>query len=44
MEAIFTAADFSGLDAKVSAALVAFVLINLGFVGYKLVRRVMNKA
>lgn len=43
MDALFTAVDISTLSTNVSTLLVGFIAVNLLFVGYKYVRRAMNK-
>lgn len=42
--ALFTAADVSGLSGNVSTLLVAFIGISVLFVGYKYVKRVLNRS
>jgi hypothetical protein len=44
MDALFTAVDITGVSTNVSTLLIAFIGINLLFLGYKYVRRVMGKA
>jgi hypothetical protein len=44
MGALFTAVDVSGVSTNVSTLLIAFIGINLLFLGYKYVKRVMGKA
>lgn len=42
MDAIFTAADVSGLSSNVQTLLVSFVAIALAFVGYKFVKKTLS--
>ena len=42
MDALFTAVDLTTLSTNVSTILVAFVGVNLLFLGYKYVRRSMR--
>jgi hypothetical protein len=44
MEALFTAVDVSGVSTNVSTLLVAFIGINLLFLGYKYVKKSMGRA
>lgn len=43
MDALFTAVDISGMSTNISTLLIAFVGINLIFLGYKYVRKVMGR-
>ncbi len=44
MDALFTAVDITGVSTNVSTLLIAFIGINLLFLGYKYVKRVMGRA
>ena len=44
MAALFTAVDVSGVSTNVSALLIAFIGINLLFLGYKYVKKSMVRA
>lgn len=44
MEALFTAVDITGVSTNVSTLLIAFIGVNLLFLGYKYVKRVMGRA
>ena len=44
MDALFTAVDVTGVSTNVSTLLIAFIGINLLFLGYKYVKRTMGRA
>ncbi len=44
MDAIFAAADISGLTTNVTTLLVGFVGVTLLFVGYKYVKRTLGRS
>jgi len=44
MDALFTAVDITGVSTNVSTLLIAFIGVNLLFLGYKYVKRVMGRA
>jgi glycopeptide antibiotics resistance protein len=44
MDALFTAVDITDVSTNVSTLLIAFIGINLLFLGYKYVRKVMGRA
>ena len=44
MAALFTAVDVSGVSTNVSTLLIAFIGINLLFLGYKYVKKSMGRA
>ena len=43
MDALFTAVDVSGVSTNVSTLMIAFIGINLLFLGYRYVRKTMNR-
>lgn len=43
MDALFTAVDVSGISTNVSTLMIAFIGINLLFLGYRYVRKTMNR-
>ena len=44
MDALFTAVDVTGVSTNVSTLLIAFIGINLLFLGYKYVKRTKGRA
>ena len=44
MDALFQAVDVTGVSTNVSTLLIAFIGINLLFLGYKYVKRTMGRA
>jgi len=44
MDALFNAVDITGVSTNVSTLLIAFIGVNLLFLGYKYVKRVMGRA
>ena len=44
MDALFTAVDVTGVSTNVSTLLIAFIGVNLLFLGYKYVKRTMGRA
>lgn len=44
MDALFTAANVSGLSSNISTLLIAFVGVNLLFLGYRYVKKSMGRA
>ncbi len=43
MDALFTAVDVTGLNTNVSTLMIAFISVNLLFLGYRYVRKTMNR-
>ena len=43
MQALFDAVDVTGVSTNVSTLMVAFIGINLLFLGYRYVRKTMNR-
>ncbi len=43
MDALFAAVNLTGLSTNVSTLMVAFIGINLLFLGYRYVRKTMNR-
>lgn len=43
MQALFDAVDVTGISTNVSTLLIAFIAINLLFLGYRYVRKTMNR-
>ena len=44
MQAMFDAVDVTGVSTNVSTLLIAFICINLLFLGYKYVKRTMGRS
>ena len=44
MDALFQAVDVTGVSTNVSTLLIAFIGVNLLFLGYKYVKRTMGRA
>ena len=43
MDALFAAVDVTGVSTNVSTLMIAFIGINLLFLGYRYVRKTMNR-
>ena len=43
MDALFAAVDVSGISTNVSTLMIAFIGINLLYLGYRYVRKTMNR-